>query len=191
METAASLWRAGADPRSAHRLAESLLGEAAYAHTRGVAQQAARLVAEVAFDPVIRRRVLAGAWTHDLGLAVGGGALGAARALRRSGNEELARLVAHQLAGGPGRWREGASELDAEFPGPGGAGRVALDALDAAIITTAQDGARVTPRESLAAIVEARGVDDPWVQALVARVAELADDARAAAWIQALSPAAA
>lgn len=176
-------WRASADPRAAHRLAELLLPPAAYAHTRGVAQQAARLVHDAGLGPDMRRLILAAAWLHDIGCATGG-PRGAARSLRWAGNEDLARIVAHQAGAvddprGPSM----------EFPAPRGRLRRALGALDIAIVTTDQAGGRVTPREGVGAVAAARGASDPRVRALVARVAELAQDPEAAAWMRSLSPA--
>ena len=184
-EDLGAFFRACADPRTAHRLAEAVRPPGAYAHTRGVAQQAARLVHDAGIEPPARRRILAAAWLHDLGLAADG-VRGTARAVRRAGHEELARIVAHQV----GAEVEGDGPA-AEFPRPAGASRRALAALDIAIVTTDQTGGRVTPREGVAAVAAARGAGDPRVRALVVRIAELAQSPEAQAWMRAASPAAA
>lgn len=115
----------------------------------------------------------------------GGGALATARAVRASGHEDLARVVAHQVGAAE---RHPDSSPAPHFPRPDGEFVHTLAALDVAILTTDQAGRRVTPREAVAEIAAARGSGDRWVRALVARIAELGDDPGARLWIKALSP---
>lgn len=184
-----ALWRRAHEPVSAHELATALLDEGRYARTRGVAQQAARLARAARLDRDPRRRLLAAAWLHDLGPAGRGweGARDAARALRRAGQEPLARLVAHT-----GNLPMAAAFADhpplaREFPAPTGVDATLLILLDVALLTTRVDGAPGTPLDALRDRAQRVPAGDPGVRALVALVARVGEDAAARALVERLS----
>lgn len=177
-----AVWRRAAEPVGAHELAAGVLGMRRYAHTRGVAQQAARLARATRLPRDRRARLLCAAWLHDLGHGLGSGfhPLLAARALRRAGHEPLARLVAHHLGAAFEAALHGLPPLAAEFPAPAGGDAALLTLLDVADLTTGADGARVTPATRLRELVTRRAPGDPAVRVLVYTVARLGaeDDSR-------------
>jgi hypothetical protein len=186
MQPPTAVWRRAHEPAAAHDVAATLLAPAAYAHTRGVAQQAARLARARRLDRAARGRLLATAWLHDIGPALGGGLapLEAGRALRRAGHEAIARLVAHA----------GATELDAalgglppvvrEFPRPGPPDDVLLLLLDVALVTTAGDGSRVTPAQALRDLALHADPRSRTLRVMVALVARLGDDPEARSLVE-------
>src|SRR5262245_46974644 len=118
------LWRRAAEPAGAHDLAARILGPNRYAHTRGVAQQAARLARATRLERAPRSRLLAAAWLHDLGHGIaavsGFPQLTAARAVRRAGHEPLARLVAHACGADLEAALRGLAPITRELPAPSG-----------------------------------------------------------------------
>jgi hypothetical protein len=145
---------------SARGLAQRLLAAPLprrWAHTRGVAAQAARLA------PVLGEAadlVAAAAWLHDIGYApdlvvTGFHPLDGARYLRdvEHADDMLCRLVAHHTCAAIEAEERGlAAELSREFaPARGDL----TDALIFCDMTTGPDGDRVTPQRRLADI-EAR-----------------------------------
>jgi hypothetical protein len=174
----AALWRRAGTPAAAHDLAEALLGEERYARTRGVAQQAARLARARRLDRAARARLLAAAWLHDLGgaLAAGPPALAAGRALRRAGQEPLARIVAHCANAPLEAALEDRPPVAREFPAPAGADAALLRLLDVALVTTAENGARAAPAAALRGLARRPDLRPYEVRARVALIARLADD---------------
>jgi hypothetical protein len=162
-------------------VAAALLSPDGYQRTRGVAQQAARLARARRLERAPRGRLLAGAWLHDVGAALGQGlpALEAGRALRRAGHEPLARLVAHAAFTEMTAALAGLPPVVREFPGPRPPDDALLLLLDVAVATTADDGARATPA---AALRDLGRRDDPLgtaVRVRVAMIALLANDPEA------------
>ncbi|MDX6554043.1 MAG: hypothetical protein QOD86_238 [Miltoncostaeaceae bacterium] len=172
------LWRRAGTPAAAHDLAETLLGQARYHRTRGVAQQAARLARARRLDRGARARLLAAAWLHDLGgaLAPGPPALAIARALRRAGQEPLARIVAHCANAPLEAALEDRPPVARELPPPAGVDAVLLLLLDVALVTTAENGARAAPTAALRDLARRRDPRPYEVRARVALIARLADD---------------
>ncbi len=172
------LWRRAGSPAAAHDLSQALLPEARYAGTRGVAQQAARLARAARLDRAPRARLLAAAWLHDLGrsLTPTTPALGVARALRRAGQEPLARIVAHCGNAALEAALEDRPPVVREFPLPAGGDAVLLVLLDVAVATTAPRGARAAPAAALRALAGEAGLRRYEVRARVALIARLADD---------------
>lgn len=194
MEPLTAIWRRAEEPAAAHGLAEALLEPGRYARTRGVAQQAARLARAAHLDRRGRRRLLACAWLHDLGTALGPGlpALAAGRALRRAGHEDLARIVAHRGNAAFEAALRDLPPLAREFPPPRGADRSLLTLLDIAVLTTGPDGARATPAAVLRRIVEEEGgAAGPQARVVVALVARIGDDPGARALLERVAPRAA
>jgi HD domain len=184
------LWRRASEPVGAHDLAARILGPHRYAHTRGVAQQAARLARATRLDRSRRARLLAAAWLHDLGLGLADGfpPLAAARALRRAGHEHLARLVAHAAGADFEAALRGLPPITREFPEPRGADADLLPLLDIADLTTAVDGARVGPAARLGELAARRAPGDPGIRVLVARVARLGEDPARRALVEHVAP---
>jgi hypothetical protein len=183
-------WRRAGEPVAAHDLAHALLGPRRYAHTRGVAQQAARLARLTRLDRAGRARLLAAAWLHDVGYGLGGGfhPLLGARALRRAGHEDLARIVAHHSGAAVRAALLGMPPLAAEFPTPQGPDRRLLGLLDVADLTTGPEGDRMTPAARLRDLASRRGAGDPRVRVLVAAVAALAEDPPTRELVERISP---
>ncbi len=184
------LWRRASEPAGAHDLAARLLGPHRYAHTRGVAQQAARLARAKRLGRGPRARLLAAAWLHDLGHALGPGfpPLVAARALRRAGHEPLARLVAHASGADFEAALRGLPPVTWEVPEPAGPDAGLLALLDIADLTTSAEGGRVTPAARLRELASRRAPGDPAVRVLVAQVARLADDPARRALVEHVAP---
>jgi hypothetical protein len=173
-----ALWRRADEPAAAHDVAAALLRPEDYVHTRGVAQQSARLARAGRLDRGGRRRLLAATWLHAVGGSLGAGlpSVEAGRTLRRAGHERAARLVAHA----------GSAELEAalaglppvvrEFPRPRPPDDVLLLLLDVAMATTAGDGSRVTPAAALRDLVRRGDPRSTAVRVRVAMIARLGDD---------------
>ncbi len=181
------LWRRAREPAAAHDLAERSLARDEYVRTRGVAQQAARLARPTHLARPLRQELLAAAWLHRLG-SEPLPAVEAARAVRRSGHERLARVIA---CAGP--TPELAALLDAEpvvreFPWPEADGAVLVALLEIAVVTTGLDGARTTPAGHLRSLVAATGSGDPAVRALVRVVSRIAEDTPARSLLELVSP---
>ena len=174
----ADLWRRAGAPAAAHDLSQALLPEARYARTRGVAQGAARLARARRLDRAPRARLLAAAWLHDVGRVhtPAAPALGAARALRRAGQEPLARIVAHCSNAPLEAALEDRPPVMREFPIPGAADAALLTLLDVAVVTTAPSGARAAPAVALRELAAGEGLRRYEVRARVALIARLADD---------------
>ncbi len=174
----AELWRRAGTPAAAHDLSQALLPEARHARTRGVAQQAARLARAARLDRAPRARLLAAAWLHDVGrlLVPATPAPGAARALRRAGQEPLARIVAHCGNAALEAALEDRPPVVREFPLPAAGDAVLLVLLDVAVATTAPSGARAAPAAALRELAAQAGLRRYEVRARVALIARLADD---------------
>lgn len=183
----AAVWRAAASPVAAHEIAQAVLGPAEYLRTRGVAQQAARLARNVHLDRPGRALLLAAAWLHDVG-DPGAGRPDGARALRRAGQEPLARVAAHRRFAAMEAAIRGLTPLTAEFPVPAGRHEGLLMLLDIAIVTTDSAGAPCSPATVLRATVARQGAADAAVRALVALVARLADDPNARTLLELVAP---
>ncbi len=184
-----ALWRGAGDPRGAHALCEAVSSARRYAHSRGVAQQAARAARARALDPDARRRLLTAAWVHDIGYALPGSfhARDGARALRRAGHEDVARMVAHHSNAAARAHAAGIAPIDGEFPRPAGRDAALLALLDVADLLTGADGERVDPAGRLAGLVERRGPRSPSVRALVDNVNRLGADPVTRSLIEQLS----
>lgn len=182
-----ALWRRATEPVAAHGLAERLLGPEDYARTRGVAQQAARLAFPARLPRHDRGLLLSAAWLH----AAGAGPLpqlSAARALRRAGHEELARIVAYAGGALVAASVLGLAPVGREFPAPvGGSARLG-DLLDIAIVTTGLLGERCAPAARLRALVAAHGAEDPRVAATVALLGAMAEDPMARGMVEGIVP---
>jgi hypothetical protein len=178
MEGIAALWRRADEPAAAHDLAAALLAAGGYVRTRGVAQQAARLARARALDRAGRRRLLATAWLHDVGGALGAGLapLEAGRALRRAGHEPIARLVAHAGASELAAALAGLPPVVREFPRPRPPDDLLLLLLDVALVTTSGDGTRATPGEALRDLARRGDPRSQAVRVMVALVARLGAD---------------
>lgn len=190
MTPAAAVWRTAATPVAAHEIARHALRPGAYARTRGVAQQTARLARNVHLPREPRAVLLAAAWLHDTG-DPGAGRPDGSRALRRAGQEGLARLVAHRRFAAMEAAIRGLPPVHAEFPVPAGRDEGLLMLLDIAIVTTDTAGAPCTPAGVLREMVTAHGRDAAAVRALVALVARLGEDANARALLELVAPRAA
>jgi hypothetical protein len=178
VERNAALWRRACEPAAAHDVAAALLAADDYARTRGVAQQAARLARARRLDRAARRRLLAAAWLHDVGAALGPGvpSLEAGRALRRAGHERMARLVAHAGFAELGAALGGLPPVVREFPRPGPPDDALLLLLDVAVATTAWDGSRVAPAAALRDLARREDPRSTAVRVRVAMIARLGDD---------------
>lgn len=179
----AALWRRAEEPVAAHDLAAGLLARDRYEHTRGVAQQAARLARARRLDRDARRLLLSAAWLHDCGGVRGPSAV--ARSLRAAGCERLARVVAHCGGAPMAAALAGLPPVVREFPVPDAGDVPGL--LDAAILTTRADGSPGTPADAVRDRVARFGPGDPGVRALIALVARTADDPAARALIEQLA----
>ena len=188
-EELGAMWRRADEPVAGHRLAEALLDHDRYVRTRGVAQQAARAARAHRVGRDARRRLLAAAWVHDTAGAACDwrNALLVARVLRRAGHEPLARIVAHAGGGPMALALAHHSPLAREFPAPVGEDALLVRLLDVALLTTRADGAPGSPRDALRDRSERVGVQDPGVRALVALVAQMADDPAARRLIETLA----
>jgi len=170
-----AMWREAADPKGAHALCEAVSSRARYEHSRGVSQRAARAAQLVRLPGDERRRLLAAAWLHDIGYGLSSGyhPVEGARALRRAGHEELARLVAHHSGASERAHLLGMPDVTAEFPVPSGPDRGLLDLLDVADLLSGPDGEAITPVVRLRMMVDRKGPDAPSVQILVRNVDRL------------------
>jgi hypothetical protein len=159
-------------------VAVGLLPPGGYERTRGIAQQAARLARARRLDRAGRGRLLAGAWLHDVGAALGPGlaSLEAGRALRRAGHEPLARLVAHAGFAELSAALAGLPPVVREFPRPRPPDDDLLLLLDVAVATTADDGARATPAAALRDLARRGDPLGTAVRVRVAMIARLAND---------------
>lgn len=184
-----ALWRDAGDPRGAHALCEAVSSARRYAHSRGVAQQAARAARAMALDPDARRHLLTAAWLHDIGYALPGSshALDGARALRRAGHEDVARMVAHHSNAAARAQAAGLAPIGGEFPRPAGRDAALLALLDVADLLTGPDGERVDPAGRLAGLVNRRGPRSPSVRALVDNVNRLGADPTTRSLIEQMS----
>jgi hypothetical protein len=173
-----ALWRRADEPAAAHDIAAAALPEPRYARTRGVAQQAARLARARRVDRGARRRLLAAAWLHDVGGALGPGLaqLEAARALRRAGHEPIARIVAHAGNAALTAALAGLPPVVREFPAPAPPDDAVLLMLDVALVTTAGDGGRATPAQALRDLALHSDPRSSAVRVMVALVARMGDD---------------
>jgi hypothetical protein len=155
-----------------------------------VAQQAARLARATHRDRPSRARLLAAAWTHDIGHALGPGypPLLAARALRRAGHEPLARLVAHRSGAAFEAALRGLPPLTREVPAPAGEDEALLALLDIADLTTGADGARFTPAARLRELAERRAPGDASIRVMVAVIARLGENPQLRALVEHVSP---
>jgi hypothetical protein len=180
-ESLTERWRRADEPAAAHDVALALLDARAYARTRGVAQQAARLARARRLERAGRRRLLATAWLHDVGASLGAGLPGleAGRALRRAGHEPVARLVAHAGFSDLAAALAGLPPVVREFPLPSPPDDDLLLLLDVAVVTTAGDGTRATPAAALRDLAQAAGRGSLAVRVRVALIARLGDDADA------------
>ncbi len=184
------LWRRAGEPVGAHEIAQTALGPAGYARTRGVAQQAARLARGVHLPRDARAVLLSAAWLHDVGDALDplAGTRAAGRRLRAAGREDLARIVAHRRFAAMESAIRGLPPLTDEFPVPAGRDEGLLKLLDIALVTTDAAGAPCTPMAALRALVSRTGPSDPGVRALVALVARLGEDPNARALLELVAP---
>jgi hypothetical protein len=173
-----ALWRRADEPAAAHDLAAAALSPDGYARTRGVAQQAARLARARRVDRGVRRRLLAAAWLHDVGGALGPGLapLEVGRALRRAGHEPIARVVAHAANAALLAALAGLPPVVREFPSPEPPDDAVLMMLDVALVTTAGDGSRATPARALLDLAQRSDPRSSAVRVMVALVARMADD---------------
>ena len=185
-----TLWRRADDPPAAHDLAARRLDRERYEHTRGVAQQAARLARRARLDRKERRCLLAAAWLHDIGYGLGEGyhPLLGARALRRAGHEALARVVAHHSGAAHQAALMGLPPLEREFPRPAGRLAATLDMVDIADLTTGPQGDPVTPAQRLRRSVERHGSGHPSVRVMVATIGRLGADPGARALVEHVAP---
>ena len=177
--TIAAAWRSAGEPRGAHALARQLLSERRYHHSRGVAQQVARLARLTDQPREARRLLLACAWLHDVGYGLGPGelhSLAAARALRHAGHETMARIVAHHSGSALAARLDGRPPVENEFPVPQGLDADLSALLDIADLTTSPTGAAVTPGRRLLEMAERRGTADARVRVLVDTVDRMRQD---------------
>ena len=182
-------WRAAAEPVAAHALAEQLLSDGRYAHTRGVAQQAARLATLTRQPTPTRRLRLCAAWLHDVGYGLGDGfhPIAGARALRAAGHERLARIVAHHSGAAMEAALRDLPPIVREFPAPAPDDAIILTLLDASDLTSGPQGERIDPWSRLRDLVSRRGVDSPAVRVLVSTVDRLAQDATMRGFVEMVS----
>lgn len=185
-----ALWRRADDPPAAHDLAARRLERERYEHTRGVAQQAARLARRARLDREERRRLLAAAWLHDIGYGLGEGyhPLLGARALRQAGHEELARVVAHHSGAAHQAALMGLPPLEREFPRPAGRMAAILDLVDIADLTTGPQGAPLTPAQRFRRAVDRHGTGHPSVRVMVSTINRLGGDPEVRALVEHVSP---
>ncbi len=170
-----AMWRDAGGPRGAHTICEALATPDRYEHTRGVAQQAARTAATLKLSSDERGQLLATAWVHDIGYALGDGfhSVIGARALRHAGHERMARLVAHHSGAAMRAGLLGLPSVQQEFPVPTGSDRGLLDLLDISDLLTGSLGERIGPAARLRNMVAQDGPDAPSVMALVQTVTRL------------------
>lgn len=180
-------WDAASTPVGAHAVAEALLEPAAYAHTRGVAQQAARVARGRGLARDDRALLLCAAWLHEAGGATLEGRRACARALRRAGQERLARIVAHHRFGALESTLRGAAPVEAEFPIPDGPDEALLMMLDAAVFTTDAAGAPASPAAALRGMADGLAPGDPALRAAVALLDRLGDDPAGRAMVEAVA----
>ncbi len=183
------LWTAAGTPVGAHGLASAACDPGEYAYARGVAQQAARLARATALSREARALLLSCAWLSWLGPGATSRirTLDGPRALRRSGHDDLARVLA--WAGAASRLGGGAAPDGVDvFSLPTGDGARALILLDVALVTTDPAGSPAPPALVLRGLAERRGPSDAAVAAFVGLVADLADHPEARILIEAVSP---
>ncbi len=185
-----AMWRAAGDPRGAHALYEALATPDRYEHARGVAQQAARTAKTVSLSADERGRLLATAWVHDIGYALGDGfhPVTGARALRHAGHERMARLVAHHSGAAVRAGLLGLPSVEREFPVPTGSDRGLLDLLDVSDLLTGSQGERIGPATRLRNLVAHQGPDAPSVVVLVQTVTRLGSQPDTRRLIEILAP---
>lgn len=182
-------WRAAGDPHGAHALCQAVSEAARYAHSRGVAQQAARAADLVRLPTDERRRLLCAAWVHDIGYGLSEGyhPIAGARALRLAGHEDLARLVAHHSGAATRARLLGLPLVEAEFPAPAGPDHGLLNLLDVADLLTGMRGERINPATRLRGMTDRYGVDSPSVRTLIANVNRLGSQSDTRALVDTLS----
>ncbi|MCB0882171.1 MAG: hypothetical protein KDC33_08150 [Thermoleophilia bacterium] len=180
-------WDAASTPVGAHAVAEALLAASAYAHTRGVAQQAARIARARGLSRDDRAALLCAAWLHAALGARRVGRRACARQLRAAGHERLARIVAHHRFGAMEAALCGDPPVEDEFPIPDGTDEMLLMMLDAAVFTTDAAGAPASPAAALRDMVEDRGAGDAEVRAAVALLDRLGDDPAGRAMVEAVA----
>ncbi len=117
-----------------------------------------------------RRLLLATAWRHAVGDALGGDVhpVIGARALQWAGHERLARVIAHHSGAAERAQAAGLPSVEAEFPAPTGGDVQVLDLLDAEDLVTGPGGECVSPVERLCGVVDRCGPRHFAVRALVA-----------------------
>jgi hypothetical protein len=184
------LWRDAHTPVAAHELAAAGCNAQRYAHVRGVAQQAARLARATQLSRASRAQLLCAAWLHWLGsgATTGRTSQDGPRALRRAGQEHLARIVA--WSGGARQLTEdrGFGALAAEFRVPTGDCAQALILLDIALVSTDAAGAAATPALVLRGLAGQVGQHDPAIAAFVGLVADLSEHPEARVLLESLAP---
>ncbi len=184
------VWREAHTPVAAHELAAAGCDAERYAHVRGVAQQAARLARATHRSRTSRAQLLCAAWLHWLGsgATTGRTSQDGPRALRRAGQEQLARIVA--WSGAAGRLAEGRGfgPLAEEFPVPTGDCAQALILLDIALVSTDAAGAPATPALVLRGLVGQVGHNDPAIAAFVGLVADLSEHPEARVLLESFAP---
>ncbi len=180
-------WEKADTPVGAHAIAESLLDDHGYAHTRGVAQQAARLARNRKLGRDDRAVLLCVAWLHEACGRRLHDRLRAARALRDAGHPRLARLVAHHRFGALEATLRGDPPVEDEFAIPTGPDEALLMMLDAAVVTTDAAGAQASPAACLRALAAEVGPGDAEVRAAVALLDRLGDDAAGRALVESVS----
>lgn len=183
------LWRQATTPVAAHDLALVCAGDVRYAHARGVAQQAARLVRRAGLARGPRSELLCAAWLSWLGIGIRSLTedMTGPRMLRGAGHEQLARIVAWSGAGGVVCDGRGSHRLVDEFPVPTKDSAQALLLLDVALVSTDAAGALATPTAVLRGYVDRYGPKDPRVIAFVGLVADLADHPDGRAMLEVLA----
>lgn len=172
-----------ATPVGAHAVARATLSDEDYAHTRGVAQQAARVARHLRLPAAARKRLLAAAWLH----AVAAPQV-TARRLAQAGHPDLAAIVAHRGFNAMAAHLRGDPSVEDEFSIPTGVDEQLLIALDAACVTTDRAGAPCGPATFLRHQATAHGGADPSVRAWVAVIARLGEDPATRALVDAVTP---
>lgn len=168
-------WATAGVPTGAHAIAEAHLQPEAYAHTRGVAQQAARLARNTHLDREDRARLLCAAWLHQVGGDDLLGRRATARTARRMGHERIAVILAHHRFAAMEGTLRGMAPLEHEFALPTGRDEDLVLLLDVAVFTTDPAGAPCTPATVVRAMMARATPADPAVRAAVALLAQLAD----------------
>lgn len=184
------MWRAAGTPRGAHALSEALSTPTRYAHCRGVAQQATRAANRTHIGRDERRLLLAAAWLHDIGYALGGDfhPVVGARAMRLAGHERLARIIAHHSGAALHAQAAGLPSLHAEFPAPVGLDARLRDLLDVADLVTSPTGECVSPAGRLRGLADRHGLGHAAIRALVANTERLSRSADLRTLVEQLGP---